>query len=224
MPGTGKSTFIESLQRDGFPIYTMIASLHEQLVAGFLRRNPAMAFTEPAEDEYAYATPRSWDFAIALMATCDLHGYAPRPGEQSPPNTQPFVNLVKGAVGSGAATSFLQYLRKLRIPDPETVLDGAAQVDPTLREDELFILFNTMARILQAMPEDDARLPSRTHRFLQAARTVTQARKADSIYTTLRELVRAGWLQRRLTQDAGLQPILRELSTHYEELTAILER
>jgi GTPase SAR1 family protein len=196
----------------------------KQLVAGFLRRNPAMAFTQPAEDEYAYASPRSWDFAIALMATCDLHGYAPRPGEQSPPNTQPFVNLVKGAVGSGAATSFLQYLRKLRIPDPEAVLDGAAQVDPTLREDELFILFNTMARILQAMPEDDARLPSRTRRFLQAARTVTQARKADSIYTTLRELVRAGWLQRRLTQDAGLQPILRELSTHYEELTTILER
>jgi GTPase SAR1 family protein len=196
----------------------------KQLVAGFLRRNPAMAFTQPAEDEYAYASPRSWDFAIALMATCDLHGYAPRPGEQSPPNTQPFVNLVKGAVGSGAATSFLQYLRKLRIPDPEAVLDGAAQVDPNLREDELFILFNTMARILQAMPEDDARLPSRTRRFLQAARTVTQARKADSIYTTLRELVRAGWLQRRLTQDAGLQPILRELSTHYEELTTILER
>jgi MoxR-like ATPase len=29
MPGTGKSTFIESLQRDGFPVYTMIASLHD---------------------------------------------------------------------------------------------------------------------------------------------------------------------------------------------------
>jgi MoxR-like ATPase len=28
-PGTGKSTFIESLQRDGFPVYTMIASLHD---------------------------------------------------------------------------------------------------------------------------------------------------------------------------------------------------
>jgi hypothetical protein len=61
------------------------------------------------------------------------------------------VNLVKGAVGSGAATSFLQYLRQLRIPDPEAVLDGAAQVDPTLREDELLVLFDTMSRLLQAM-------------------------------------------------------------------------
>ncbi len=28
-PGTGKSTFIESLGRDGFPVFTMIASLHD---------------------------------------------------------------------------------------------------------------------------------------------------------------------------------------------------
>ncbi len=28
-PGTGKSTFIESLGRNGFPVFTMIASLHD---------------------------------------------------------------------------------------------------------------------------------------------------------------------------------------------------
>jgi GTPase SAR1 family protein len=219
----------------------------KQLVAGFLKRNAGMAFTQPAEDEYAFATPRSWDFAIALMATCDLHGYAPRPGEQSPPNTQPFVNLIKGAVGSGAATSFLQYLRQLRIPDPEAVLDGAAQVDPTLREDELLVLFETMSRLLQAMSADrtdEARLKSRTRRFLEAAQVVAHVRKADSIYTVFRRLIHGdekkegksksdekpqedksgGWLQRRLGEDEGLQPILRELGQHYEELTGILER
>jgi hypothetical protein len=219
----------------------------KQLVAGFLKRNTGLAFTQPAEDEYAYATPRSWDFAIALMATCDLHGYAPRPGQQSPPNIQPFVNLVKGAVGSGAATSFLQYLRQLRIPDPEAVLDGAAQVDPTLREDELLVLFNAMSGLLQAMPEDGAdkeQLKARTRRFLEAAQVVAHVRKADSIYTVFRRLIHGdekkegksksdekpqedksgGWLQRRLGEDEGLQPILRELGQHYEELTGILER
>jgi hypothetical protein len=70
------------------------------------------------------------------------------------------VNLVKGAVGSGAATSFLQYLRQLRIPDPEAVLDGAAQVDPTLREDELQVLFDAMSRLLQAMSADRGRIAS----------------------------------------------------------------
>jgi GTPase SAR1 family protein len=205
----------------------------KQLVAGFLKRNTGLAFTQPAEDEYAFATPRSWDFAIALMATCDLHGYAPRPGEQSPPNTQPFVNLVKGAVGSGAATSFLQYLRQLRIPDPEAVLDGAAQVDPTLREDELQVLFNAMSGLLQAMPEDGAdkeQLKARTRRFLEAAQVVTRGRKADSVYTVFRKLIgeepggNKGWLQHQIEQDPTLLPMMRELGQHYEELTGILER
>jgi hypothetical protein len=121
----------------------------------------------------------------------------------------------------------LQYLRQLRIPDPEAVLDGAAQVDPTLREDELLVLFETMSRLLQAMPEDGAdkeQLKARTRRFLEAAQVVARARKADSIYTVLRKLVATGWMQGRLNQDPTLQPILRELSQHYEELTGILER
>lgn len=118
-------------------------------------------------------------------------------------------------------------LEALRIPDPEAVLDSAAQVDPNLHEDELSVLFDTMGRLLQAMSEDGAdkeRLKARTRRFLEAAQVVTRARKADSVYTVLRKLVKSGWMQQRLTQDAGLQPILRDLSQHYEELTGILER
>ena len=125
------------------------------------------------------------------------------------------------------ATSFQQYLRQLRIPDPEAVLDGAAQEDPTLREDELLVLFNAMSGLLQAMPEDGAdkeQLKARTRRFLEAAQVVTRGRKADSIYTVLRKLVTTGWMQGRLNQDPTLQPILRDLSQHYEELTGILER
>ena len=151
----------------------------------------------------------------------------------SPPNIQPFVNLVIGAVGSGAATSFLQYLRQLRIPDPEAVLDGAAQVDPTLREDELLVLFETMSHLLQKMSADrtdESRLKSRTRRFLEAAQVVARARKADSVYTVFRRLIgkepggNKGWLQHQIEQDATLLPMMRELGQHYEELTGILER
>lgn len=193
------------------------------LVAGFLKRNPALAHTEPAEDEYAFASPRSWDFAIALMATCDLHGYAPTPNQPAPRDAQPFINLVKGAVGSGAATSFLQYLRTLRIPDPEAVLDGKAQVDASLREDELFVLFNTMKSLLTGMEGSDPRLSARTQRFLQGAQVVADARKGDSIYTCFRELIKSGWLQQRAAADQKIAPILRELSRYFEELTRILE-
>jgi len=195
----------------------------KQIVAGFLRRNPGMAFTEPAEDEYAYATPRTWDFAIALMTTCELHGYLPRPGTASAAPAQHAVNLLKGAIGSGAATSLLQYLRQLRIPDPEAVLDGTAQLSPQLREDELFVLFNTMAQLLQKMPQSDARLHSRIERFLNAALAIAQARKADSTYTALRSLIQSGWLVRHIANDTALQRLVRQLSQYYEELTQLLE-
>jgi hypothetical protein len=64
---------------------------------------------------------------------------------------------------------------------------------------------------------------------LEAAQVVARARKADSIYTVFRKLVEEGnqgdkgWLA-QIEQDATLQPILRELGQHYEELTGILER
>ncbi len=157
------------------------------------------------------------------MATCELHGYAPTPGQPSPSNTQPFINLVKGAVGSGAATSFLQYLRTLRIPDPEAVLDGQAQVDPSLREDELFVLFNTMKSLLTALKASDPRLQGRTRRFLEAAQEVASARKGDAIYTCFRDLIKSGWLQQRAAADPDIRPSLRRLSQHFEELTHLLE-
>jgi hypothetical protein len=104
-----------------------------------------------------------------------------------------------------------------------------------------------MSGLLQAMPEDGAdkeQLKARTRRFLEAAQVVAHVRKADSIYTVFRRLIHGdekkegksksdekpqedksgGWLQRRLGEDEGLQPILRELGQHYEELTGILER
>lgn len=193
------------------------------LVAGFLKRNPALAHTEPAEDEYAFASPRSWDFAIALMATCDLHGYAPTPGQPAPRNPQPFINLVRGAIGSGEATSFLNYLRTRRIPDPEEVLDGKAQVDPSLREDELLVLFNSMKNLLTTTGASNPRLSERTKRFLEGARKVADARKGDSIYTCLRDLIKSGWLQGRAAADPSIVSILKRLSQHFEELTQILE-
>ncbi len=194
-----------------------------QVVTGFLQRNPGMAFTEPAEDEYAYATPRSWDFAIALMATCELHGYLPRPGTASAATAEPAVNLLKGAIGSGAATSFLQYLRQLRIPDPEAVLDGRITLNPQLREDELFVLFNTMAQLLQSMPSSDQRLPLRTKHFLQATLRAAQSRRADSAYTALRTLIRSGRLAEQVARTPDLQSIIRQLSPYYEGLTQVLE-
>lgn len=119
------------------------------VVANFLRRNPQMVYTQPAEGEYAFASPRTWDYAVALMASCELLGIVPDRAKTSFAEAEVFLNLLQGCVGKGAATAFLQHLRQLRMPDPEAVLQGKQEVPANLREDELYTLFNSMASLLR---------------------------------------------------------------------------
>ncbi len=197
------------------------------LVANFLKRNPALTYTQPSEDEYAFATPRTWDYAIALMASCDLLGYAPKHGAQ-PQRTEPFIRLVQGCIGKGAATPFLKYLRELRIPDPEAVLKGEATFDARqLREDELLTLFTAMATYLRDYEQRKLpQLPAYIERFLQGALQVGTAGKPDSVYTVLRALVRDG-KQSKMHQWAlqmpTIQPLMRQLSHFYEGMSELLE-
>jgi hypothetical protein len=133
------STYAEALQ-EGFakPVLpTIDGTRHREcveywrlLTSAFLRRDPSTAHTHPAEGEYAFASPRSWEFAIHLMATCDVLNQAARPGGKG---TEVFYNLLEGSIGSGAATSFIGFLKDLQLPDPEKVLDGKERVDVTAR-------------------------------------------------------------------------------------------
>ncbi|MCS7065053.1 MAG: hypothetical protein NZL85_02125, partial [Fimbriimonadales bacterium] len=193
------------------------------VVAAFLKRSPQLQTTQPAEDEYAFASPRTWDYAIALMASCDLLGYAPR---HDAPNrqTRPFVNLVHGAIGSGAATPFLKYLRDLRIPDPEAVLRGEVQVDKGLREDELMTLFNAMTGLLlQALRQNAPHAHSYALRYLEGALRVGEAGKPDAIYTILRQKVREGHFQQLAREHSEVAQRIQQLSRHYEGLVGFLE-
>lgn len=193
------------------------------LVANFLKRNPALVNTQPGEGEYAFASPRTWDYAIALMASCDLLGYAPKPGAQ-PQRAEPFIRLIQGCIGKGAATPFLKYLRELRIPDPEKVLHGRASVDAALREDELMTLFSAMATYLRDYDQRNLpELPECVERFLHGALQVAQARKPDAIYTTLRTLAREGILRKWIHKAPQLASRVRLLSQHYEGLSELLE-
>ncbi|MEN3002693.1 MAG: MoxR family ATPase [Armatimonadota bacterium] len=193
------------------------------VVAAFLRRSPQLQTTQPAEDEYAFASPRTWDYAIALMASCDLLGYAPRhdaPDRQ----TRPFVNLVHGAIGSGAATPFIKYLRELRIPDPEAVLRGEVKVDKGLREDELMTLFSAMTGLLlQALRQNAPHAHRYTLRYLEGALRVAEAGKPDAIYTILRQMVREGHFQQLARKHSEVAQQIRQLGRYYEGLVGFLE-
>lgn len=193
------------------------------VAAGFLKRSPQMQTSTPAEDEYAFASPRTWDYAIALMASCDLLGYAPR-ADAPDRQTRPFVHLVHGALGKGVATALIQYLRQLRVPDPQEVLQGKVAVDTGLREDELMTLFGAMTGLLlKALEENDPQLPLYTERYLVGAMRVAQAGKPDSIYMLLRRLVCARRFHQLVTRLPKATELLRELSNYYSDIARLLE-
>ncbi len=222
-------TYLNALE-EGFPmpdLPTVEAERHAErtvywksLVQGFMKRSGQL-HTQPAEEEYAYATPRSWDFAIALSATCDLLGFATRPGVAGGQATA-FINLLNGTLGKGASTAFLQYLRQLRIPDPEEVLEGKVAVDPSLREDELHTLFSAMAGIV-LQRRQSTKLKGYVERFLQGVERVASNGKADSAYTSIRRLVKEHAIQKVVSQDRAMREFLHRLGNRYEGLVGLLE-
>ncbi len=224
-------TYLHALD-EGFEnpeLYKVDAGQHAErsiywrsVVQSFLKRTGQL-YTKPAEGEYAYATPRSWDVAIALSATCDLLGFAPRPGvSQGELDHTPFVRLITGTLGGGAGTSFLQHLRQLRIPDPEEVLEGKAEVAASLRDDELHTLFTAMAGII-LQRRQSSKLADYVGQFLKAAQGVASNGKADSAYTSIRRLVKQHAIQEVVRNDKRVHNFLLQLGKHYEGLLRLLE-
>ena len=160
-------------------------SYWQMMVAAFLRRNPNLVRTSPSNEEHAFASPRTWDYAIALMASCDLLDKAPKPGKQG---SESFLNLVEGCIGRGAAVAFAQFLQSLRLPDPDEVLDGKEQVVVTrLRDDELYVLFSAMAAALVRRQQKDGFVDAMLI-FLDLAEQVCQDGKVDTIFVTMRQV------------------------------------
>jgi hypothetical protein len=166
-----------------------------RMVEVFLRRYPHLAKTNPSDEEYAFASPRTWDFAIALMASCDLLGKAPKPGQKG---SEVFLNLVEGCVGKGAAVAFAHFLQTLRLPDPDEVLDGKITLDlKGFRDDELYAFFSALAAALvrrQTQPNFvDSMLV-----FLELTEQVSHDGRIDTIFVSLQQVAKGKLLQQAI--------------------------
>jgi len=164
------------------------------MVEVFLRRNPNLAKTSPSEEEYAFASPRTWDFAIALAASCDLLGKAPKPGQKG---SEVFLNLVEGCVGRGVAIAFAQFLQTLRLPDPDEVLDGKVDLDlKILRDDELYALFSALGAALVRRQKKSTLKKSTFVNdvlvFLEIVKQVSHDGRMDVIFVPLRQVAQGG--------------------------------
>lgn len=172
-------------------------SFWKMIVEAFLKRNPNLVRTSPSSDGNAFASPRTWDYAIALMASCDLLGKAPKPGKEG---SEEFLNLLEGCVGRGVAIAFVQFLRELRLPDPEEVLSGNSEVDVrTMRDDELFVLFSALAATLAKWVQRDNFLDAML-RFLSLAEQICGINKTDTIYVHMRQVARGRLLHQAITK------------------------
>jgi hypothetical protein len=165
------------------------------LFAAFLRRDPSLVHTSPAEGEMAFASPRTWEYAMRLAAACDLQGEAPRPGcVRSGSNV--FLNLLQGAVGSGAALAFMGFLKSLQLPDPDSILDGETINVSTLRDDELYAVFAALAVRLVSRVGTARQFLDWVSAVLTIAAQVNTEGRVDVIYAPMRQIARGQVLQR----------------------------
>jgi hypothetical protein len=97
------------------------------LVAGFLRTRPGMLKEDlnQIRGRYpmAYCTPRTWEAATRLHASCEVSALDP----------SETMLLISGAIGQGAATEFTAYVRNTDLIDPELILSGAKKFIPDPR-------------------------------------------------------------------------------------------
>jgi hypothetical protein len=160
------------------------------MTAAFLRRDPSLSHTQPADGEYAFASPRTWDYAIHLMASCDVLGKAAKPGGKG---SAVFYSLLQSSVGSGAAKAFVGYLKNLRLPNPEDVLDGNESVDvEKLKDDELHVLFCSLASSVRQRDKKKTadRLLDAMLVVLELVHRVDKSGRVDAVFAPVRQLMR----------------------------------
>jgi hypothetical protein len=175
------------------------------LIHGFLGINPNLLESKPDSEARAFASPRSWDYAAALMASCGVLGLDPFAAAESQSKSTAFLDLLAGAVGQGIATNFAGFLKNTKVPDPAKVLDGAIPLSlKALNESETFILFNGFTPHLA--PDAAAAgtgFARRAQVFMDAADQAVKLKRHDLVFPALRNLAKKHQLIPRLMQNAA---------------------
>lgn len=117
------------------------------LVAGFLSRSRSSLMGSPTPSDNGrarpYPCPRSWENAARLMS-------------MSAESNEVQEDLVRGAIGHGAATEFLSWVRESDLPDPEELLrDPSSWSVPKGRADRALATLLGAVGALDANPTQD---------------------------------------------------------------------
>jgi hypothetical protein len=159
-------------------------------ITGFLRIKPDALHASPEENKYGFASPRSWDFAAALLAAADLLGYRLNDGT----NNNVLFELTTGCLGEPVAIMLLEYLSNLRLPDPTELLSGKTTIDlKDLDDGELFVLFASLNDQLKRVFSEGELLPY-SQVYLNLAEIAFSNGRRDVVFVPLKDLARSKWL------------------------------
>jgi hypothetical protein len=111
-------------------------------IAAYVSRHADVHHARPDnEDEAgrAWPSPRSWDMAATMMAA----------GAALNVNDGIMSRLVEGCVGAAAAATFMEYKRKLNLPDPEEALKSPKKIKMPKRGDQVYAFLNSVVSAVQ---------------------------------------------------------------------------
>lgn len=166
-------------------------------ISAFLKLSPNLLHTNPDDNPYGFASPRTWDFAACLLTSCEILEIAPINGQTT---TTTCIQLIKGCLGEEVAITLIEFLRNIKLPDPEKVLDGEIVLDiPTLNDSELYVIFGAMNRVLKNR-FDDPGLVGIARKYFELIREVFANGRRDLIYISLKQITKAGLLSKVLVQ------------------------
>jgi len=213
--------YVQSLQ-DGFAKMQLPAidpAAHAALVLkwkaiadAFLRRNSTLTYGDPNTDGQAFATPRTWDYAVHLLASCELLGLEPVGSVAQ--------SLVRGCVGEAPAIGLLQFLKQMSLPDPAELLEGTVKLPAKLREDELYILFAQMTNLLIKRSREGESVLDATEQYLGYLFSIISKGKLDTVFSSFKRLAEADILEKAYNEadscDRGREheKLLRRLADH----------
>lgn len=171
-----------------------------RLAAACLSRDPSLIDTKPAEGEYAFASPRTWSFAIHLCASLDVLGKAPKGNPIRVKKV--FTRLLQGAIGTAAATTFMGFLRDMKLPNPDRVLNGQERVEiDSLNDDEMYVFFSTLAASLEDRSEKaESPFFDGMVVFLELVEQAERVERLDTVFVPVHAIARS---EKQLLQKAA---------------------
>ena len=161
------------------PTYPPALSHARALVAGFLRARGGQLSAVPKDAAgrgRGFPTPRTWDYAARLVATCQVAGFS----------TDVRRLLVHGVLGDATGHEFLAWLSALDLPDPEKVLADPHGIEfASMRPDRVHV---TLQGVLAAVAADPA--PERWSAAMAACVAAARGCGVDPAVPVVRSLLR----------------------------------